>query len=94
MVKMYGFTFYLMGKDYFVKTEQANKTNQLATKVLQAINADVTSENINCMKFIMQKAICEVKHLYSCRAYYEISGDNFGGKGSFVDDGMTVIIKL
>ena len=38
--------------------------------------------------------IREVHALSNGRQYYEIHGDGFGGKGSFVDDGNTIIIRL
>ena len=42
----------------------------------------------------LQKAECEIRTLSNGNQYYEIHGDGFGGRGSFVYDGMTVIINI
>lgn len=96
---MTGFTFYLGGKDIFVETKLINKTQSLASKIFRKLinfgydipdNPETRSELLHGIR----KANCEIRRLPFGREYYEISGDGFGGKGSFVDDGMTIIIHL
>ena len=89
---MKGFTFYSHGKDYFVKTSKVNKTESLARKILSLLNLPITTDNIDILLFKLCRANCEIKG--NERKYYEIYGDNFGGRGSFIDDGYTVIIEL
>ncbi|MEE0617886.1 MAG: hypothetical protein UCP83_11410 [Intestinibacter bartlettii] len=91
---MNGFTFPLGSKDVFVKTSLKNKTEGLARKILLKMGLP---ENPNTRKEILywlQKATCEIKTLSNGRKYYEIAGENFGGRGSFVDDGKTVIVEI
>lgn len=96
---MKGFTFPLGRKDVFVETERKNKTESLASMILKELvnidydipdNPSTRKEVLRCL----QKAECEIHKLPNGREYYEIHGDSFGGKGSFVDDGMTIIIHL
>ena len=89
---MKGFTFPLGRKDVFVETEYKNKTENLASKILRKLQLpDNPSTRKEVLRYL-QKAECEIKG--TTRKYYEIHGENFGGKGSFVDDGNTIIIKL
>jgi hypothetical protein len=98
IIMMYGFTFLFRNKDYFVVTEQKNKTNKLAEKVLPLIGCSATDGNIQALLFRLTKAQCEIKTCENSdrkvNKYYEISGENFAGRGSWVDDGATVIINL
>lgn len=96
---MKGFTFPYGNKDVFVETELVNRTNFLASKIIRAmVNAgydigdhpDIRRE----LLYYLKKANCEIKTLSNGRQYYEIHGDGFGGRGSFVDDGNTIIIHL
>lgn len=96
---MKGFTFPYGHKDVFVETERKNKTEGFASEILRAMvnigidipdNPDVRRELLNYLR----KAECEIHTLSNGKQYYEIHGDNFGGRGSFVDDGKTIIIKL
>ena len=95
--KMYGFTFFLRGKDYFVETSQVKRTKTLARKILPEIGASITEGNIDCLLNMMKPAICEIKTCNTDRKenrYYDIYGENFGGVGSWLNDGETIIIKL
>lgn len=91
---MQGFTFFLRGKDYFVETSQVNKTANLAKKVLPLIGCSITDGNIKAILYRMERAKCEILTCQNNRQYYEISGEGFGGRGSWVDDGETVILKI
>jgi hypothetical protein len=96
---MKGFTFPYGRKDIFVSTELVNKTQKLASKILKElvnIGYDVPDnpDTRNELLYYLQKAECDIHTLPNRRQYYEIHGDNFGGKGSFIDDGNTIIIKL
>lgn len=94
----YGFTFYLRSKDIFVITNRKNKTDKLASDILKRLvnfnicvpdNPATRSE----LKYYLQPATLEIK---SCSRgdYYEISGENFCGCGSFVNDGQTIVLTL
>ena len=92
---MSGFHFFLNGKDYFVETSRIKKTKILARKILPLIGAKDTEGNAEYLLYLMRKATCEIKKsACSERGYYEISGENFGGCGSWVDDGETIILVL
>lgn len=91
---MNGFTFPFKGKDVFVKTDLKNKTGSLARKILLKMKLSDNPDNRKKILYYLEKATCEIKTLSNGREYYEISGDNFGGKGSFVDDGKTIIIEI
>ncbi len=99
---MDGFTFYLNGKDYFIETSQVRKTTNLAEKILPLVglssNEDFKDENIKWLLSNMLKATCKI---ITCKntqrkenRYYEISGENFGGKGSWLDDGETIVLQI
>lgn len=96
---MTGFTFPLGKRDVFVETSRKKKTEAFASEIIRGLvnagydipdNPDVRKEIL----YYLTKATCEIRNLPNGRSYYEIAGKNFGGKGSFVDDGLTIIIKL
>ena len=89
-----GFYFYDNNKDYFVETNQTKITYTLAKNILIAMNIEPVEYKVQIIKDKLKKANCEIKTLSSGRQYYEISGVNFGGYGSFVDDGNTIIFKI
>lgn len=97
---MTGFTLYVGRKDVFIETEYIRKTKELAKKIILAMNKtgkfDIpdNAQAIDAVLWNLQKAKCEIRTLPNGKQYYDIYGKNFGGKGSFVDDGNTIIIKL
>ena len=97
---MKGFTLTARGKDYFFVTDYKNKTKSLAKKVISSLNGtgefDIpdNAAGIDEILWNLQKAECEIRTLSTGNQYYEIHGDGFGGRGSFVYDGMTVIINI
>jgi hypothetical protein len=91
---MKGFTFMLKGKDVFVETSLVNKTESLASKILTKMLLPDNPDTRKELLYWLQKAECEIKTLSNGKQMYDIHGKNFGGKGSFVDDGKTVIVKL
>ena len=93
-----GFTFFLNNKDYFVETSRTNKTQKLAADILDLLGYSVTEGNIKALLYRLNRATCEVKIAENAdrkeKRYYEISGEGFGGCGSWIDDGSTVILKI
>ena len=96
---MIGFTFPLGRRDVFVETSRKNKTEALASLILRKLvnkgydipdSYDVRKEVL----YYLRKATCEIRTLPDGRSYYEIAGENFGGRGSWLDDGNTIIIRL
>lgn len=94
---MKGFTLTAKGKDYFFVTDYKNKTKSLAKKIIRSLNGtgefDIpdNASGIDAILWNLRKAECEIHTLSNGNQYYEIHGDGFGGRGSFVDDGKTVI---
>ena len=91
---MTGFTFPYGRKDVFVETTCKNKTKKLAQKILAKMDLPDNPATVSDLLYYLTKATCEIRSLNNGRKYYEIAGDGFCGKGSFTDDGMTIIIKL
>lgn len=89
---MTGFTFPLGNKDVFVVTEAKRKTRTLARQILRKMM--LPDGRADELLYWLQKAECDIKTLSNGKQYYEIHGDGFGGNGSFVDDGNTIIITL
>ena len=89
---MTGFTFPLGNKDVFVVTEAKRKTRTLARQILRKMM--LPDGRADELLYWLQKAECDIKTLSNGKQYYEIHGDGFGGKGSFVDDGNTIIVTL
>ena len=94
MNTMNGFTFPMGQKDIFVKTDYKNKTEQLARKILRKMLLPENPDTVKEILYYLQKAKCDIVTFGNGRQMYEIYGENFGGKGSFVDDGMTVIVEI
>ena len=94
---MKGFTLTAKGKDYFFATDLKNKTKSLAKKIIRSLNGtgdfDIpdNASGIDEILWNLQKAECEIRTLSNGNQYYDIHGDGFGGRGSFVDDGKTII---
>ena len=91
---MKGFTFTLGNKDVFVETTRTRKTEKLAKLILHKLNLPDTPGTVADLLYFLQNATCDIRTLNNGRQYYEIHGENFGGKGSFIDDGKTIIIKI
>lgn len=91
---MHGFTFPLGNKDVFVETSLKNKTEGLARKILLKMGLPENQDTRKEILYWLQKATCEIITLSNGKKYYEIAGENFGGRGSFVDDGQTIIVKI
>lgn len=100
-----GYYLYTRGKEYFFVTDYERKTNKLIERIIKSLNVSLNDENVNYLKHNLLKAKCEIKEVYypedfggnkvgSKRKYYDIYGENFGGYGSFLDDGQTIIINL
>ena len=94
---MKGFTLYAKNKDYFFATDLKNKTRSLAKKVIRSLNGtgefDIpdNAAGIDAVMYSLQKAECEIRTLSNGKQYYDIHGEGFGGRGSFVGDGKTII---
>ena len=90
----------MQGKDVFIETNRSRKTKDLAKLIIRKLNGTDLFHIpdapmvIHDVLYYLQKAECEIKTLSDGRQYYDIHGKNFGGKGSFVDDGNTVIIHI
>lgn len=97
---MKGFTIFVKGKDVFIETDRTRKTKELAKLIIRKLNGtgefDIPDNQwaIHDVLYYLQKAECEIKTLGNGKQHYDIHGENFGGKGNFVDDGKTIIIKL
>lgn len=91
--KYVGWTFYSGSKDYFIISDYEKKTEHFIVKILKSLGHKCSDENIRYLSFALRKATLEIREC-SLGSYYEIYGDNFGGCGSFVNDGKTVVIEL
>lgn len=102
---MNGFYLYLGGYEYFFKTERTRLTNKLIDDILLNLHCNLTQENRDYIRYNVLRAELEIKELKyqedidgfkkgQTRKYYNIYGENFGGYGSFVDDGKTKLIIL
>lgn len=97
-----GWYFNVGRKEFFVESNQKNKTKKFAEKILDAMKAPVTDGNISFLLYSLVKANLEIKHCPACpefgveeHDYYNIFGKNFCGFGSSdVNDGMTVILTV
>ena len=81
-------------KDIFVKTSYKNKSEQLARKILRKMLLPENPDTVKEILYWLQKAKCDIITLSNGRQMYDIYGANWGGKGSWVDDGMTVIVEI
>lgn len=87
-----GYTFYLNRKDYFVVTYHERKTIRLFLSVLRQMGLPCTESNAKYLMQKSQKATCTLQMLPDGTLYYNITGENIGGLGSYYDDGNTVIL--
>lgn len=87
-----GYTFYLNHKDYFIVTFHERKTLRLFLAVLKKMGLPCTEANARYIMQKSQKATCTLEMLSDGTLHYNISGDGFGGIGSYYDDGNTVIL--
>jgi hypothetical protein len=95
---MTGFTFFFKQKDYFVETNRKNKTQNLAAEILPLIGCSVSDENVKALLCRLRKSNCEIKTAENTdrkeKRYYEISSDGFSGRGGWLDDGSTIVLKM
>lgn len=87
-----GFTIFANGKDYFFVTDRKYVTESVVKQVCRHLNVPDNQWGKHEARCHLRKATLEVKGQE--RKYFEISGDGFGGRGSFCDDGMTVVVEL
>jgi hypothetical protein len=90
--------------DYFFVTDQTRRTEKLCERVEQELVADGCKRVFNGMYHgcfgdfsihdMLDAAVCEVKHTEKFGDYYDIHGEGWGGRGSYVNDGKTKIIYL
>ena len=101
-----GFHMFYNGIDFFMISNARNITDSLtvafANAVFQVVfgktfdekvpkMSSYRAETIKVFKYKIKRAKCEIRQLVNGRKYAEISGSNFGGYGSFLDDGSTYI---
>ena len=88
--------FYLMigQREIFIESTYKNKTQSLAAKIIQKLGGEDTPENRKWLLYNMDREICKVGQTSDGKKYYDISGKNWGGRGSWIDDGRTIIVKL
>lgn len=91
-MKRNGFTIYAKGKDWFFVTGRKRKTETFVEEVCRQLKIPDNQWGLHDVRNGLLPATLEVKG--QKRKYYEISGEGFGGRGSFCDDGMTVIVEL
>lgn len=92
---MVGFYIFIYnGLEVFIETQQKNKTRAFAKKVIAELKMDETEKLIQLFLWRLEQAVCEIREMRDGRQYYDIHGRNFGGCGTFVDDGHTKIIKI
>lgn len=97
-----GWYFNVGRKEFFVESNQQNKTRKFAEKILETMKVPVTDGNISFLLYSLIKANLEIKHCPACpdlgveeHDYYNIFGKNFSGYGSEnINDGMTVILTV
>lgn len=88
-----GITFWVGNKDYFVITDQKNRTIPFAIRVLKALKLAPTNANAKELVRRMQKATLERKETGSGKLFYTIHGDGFCSVNPIEDD-CTVILAL
>ena len=88
-----GYYFYACNKDYFIETRQTKKTRLFCKQVLENCGFPVSEGNIEYLRQAMQRATLCIKSAGDFK-YYDICGENFGGCGTGVDDGRTIVISL
>lgn len=96
-----GFTVFLPHRqsDLFVVTDRSKKTRKFARFIITEMsehfryqNEEQLQEWENYIYSHLQPAACERKTLSNGREYYDIHGENFGGRGSFLDEGKTFFL--
>lgn len=88
-----GITFWVGQKDYFVITDQKNRTIPFAIRVLKNLGIPPTNQNAKELVRRMQKATLEKRETGSGKLFYTIHGDGFCCLNP-VEDNCTVILAL
>ena len=73
-----GITFWIGQKDYFVITDQKNRTIPFAIRVLAAIKKPPTNQNAKELLSRMKRVTLEEVEIKNRGKWYKIHGDNFG----------------
>ncbi len=87
-----GITFYIGQKDYFVITDQKNRTIPFAIRVCKNLGIAPTNANAKELVRRMQRAELEKHESENWGPWYSINGDGFGYSGLKEDD--VVIMAL
>ena len=88
-----GITFYIGQKDYFIQTNQKNRTIPFAIRVLKNLGIAPTNANAKELVNRMKRATFEKVETENGFQYYRISGDGFTSCNP-VQDNCTVIMAL
>ncbi len=91
---MKGFAFWYHDNDIFVISDKPRKSRTLVREAFKKMGINPSDGMVEVYYDLIRRAECEVKTLLSGRQYYDIHGKGFGGWGSFLDEGKTMIIKL
>lgn len=87
--EMPGFALYMNGIDYFFVSDKSRKTKDVVAAVRRALGLPAAADSeINRR---LERGWIQTKTLVNGSSFYEISGNNYGGHGSFVGDGKTLV---
>lgn len=93
-----GYYLRAYGLDCFYVTNAKNKTKKLVidfiNKIQNKINAytNIDENIITIAQQRAQRATLTIKTTTSGADYYDITGENFGGYGGFINDNNTIIV--
>lgn len=89
-----GYFVTLRGKECFFRTRATRRSLELAQRVLHRAAMVDNPTNRREVCYWGHFARCVVRKDPAGREYYDISGDLIGGRGTFVDDGGTILFDL
>lgn len=89
-----GFFVSLRGKECFFLTHAHSRTLQLAERVLAKVGMVNNPTTRREVCYWGRFAHCALKISPDGREYYDIAADLIGGRGTFVDDGKTILFDL
>ena len=92
-MKQNGFYLMVKGKDCFIVTSYKVKTKTFLRKVAQKLKLPDAPSVLDELRYRMRPATLEIKTIAG-REMNEISGDDFGGFGHFVDEDKDIIIYM
>lgn len=89
-----GWFFVCRRRDTFIITDRKAKTKSFLSKICRELSLPDNESVHDSLRWNLRKGTIRIVQLSNGRQYYEMSGDNWGGCGNFLDTKKDIVIEI